>query len=143
MTIEPLHIATVGGHRLRFFRTPLPDGRPDMPWHCVDDLQHCLGLNRAGRKVALHTLRSNKEWSAYLRTVATADGVVTVAPHFMAHGLIDAMIERRMAAASIRNDYDNAGADAMKKLSTSAPFAFPSDEWLAWMKAAMNRWEKV
>ena len=42
MTITPLHIATVGGHPLRFFKTPLNDGRPDLVWHAVDDLQHCL-----------------------------------------------------------------------------------------------------
>jgi hypothetical protein len=29
--IEPLHVATVGGHPLRFFRSPLNDGRPDFP----------------------------------------------------------------------------------------------------------------
>ena len=29
--IKPLHIATVGGQPLRFFKTPLNDGRPDMP----------------------------------------------------------------------------------------------------------------
>jgi hypothetical protein len=29
--IEPLHVAMIGGHSLRFFRTPLNDGRPDLP----------------------------------------------------------------------------------------------------------------
>jgi hypothetical protein len=26
--------------------SPLADGRPDLPWHAVDDLHHCLGLKR-------------------------------------------------------------------------------------------------
>jgi hypothetical protein len=34
---KPLHIATIGGHPLRFFRTPINDGKPDMPWHAVGD----------------------------------------------------------------------------------------------------------
>jgi len=42
MTITPLHIATVAGHPLQLFTTPLNDGRPDLVWHAVDDLQHCL-----------------------------------------------------------------------------------------------------
>ena len=45
--ITPLHIATVGGHPLRFFKTPLDDGRPDFSWHCVDDLHRCIGRLRA------------------------------------------------------------------------------------------------
>jgi hypothetical protein len=28
--IKPLHVATVGGHPLRFFKTPLDDGCPDL-----------------------------------------------------------------------------------------------------------------
>jgi hypothetical protein len=138
--IEPLHIATVGGHRLRFFRTPLNDGRPDFPWHCVDDLQRCLGLNRQGRKVFLHMLRSNKEWGAIVRTVAATDGVVTVAPNFMAQGTVDAMIEEGMTPASIRREFDHASVEAMHKMPKPP---FPSDEFLDWMKTAMNRWEEA
>ena len=138
--ITPLHIATVGGHPLRFFRTPLDDGRPDLVWHAVDDLHRCLGLNRHGRKFFLHALRSNKEWSAIIRTVATADGVVTLAPHFMAQGWIDAMIDEGSAPASVRADYDRAGVEATKKIP-KPPFSSP-DAFLDWMKAALNRWEK-
>jgi hypothetical protein len=38
MLIKPLHIGTIRGQQLRFYRTPNDDGRPDMPWHCHDDL---------------------------------------------------------------------------------------------------------
>jgi hypothetical protein len=41
MIIKPLHIGTVAGRTLRFFRTPLNDGRPDFPWHSFDDLNRC------------------------------------------------------------------------------------------------------
>jgi hypothetical protein len=42
MITKPLHVATVGKHQLRFFKTPNDDNRPDFPWHAVDDLQQCL-----------------------------------------------------------------------------------------------------
>jgi len=132
--IELLHVATVGGHPLRFFRTPLNDGRPDMPWHCVDDLHKCLGLNRDLRRVFLRKLKGAKWPSA----AAAADGIITIAPHFVAQGTIDAMTDVGVAPKSVRAEYDHAGAEALKKLGV--PFPLPSDEWFGWMKAAMNRW---
>jgi hypothetical protein len=138
MMSEPLHIATVGGHPLRFFKTPLDDGLPDLVWHAVDDLHQCLGLNRDARRVFLRKLKG-AEWGKHTRTIATADGLVTVAPNYIAQGTVDAMIEQGMTPASIRRDYDHAGVEAMRKLGV--PFPFPSDEFFAWMKAAMNRWE--
>ena len=55
--IEPIHIATMGEHQLRFFRRPINDGMPDFPWHSVDDLYSCLGLNREQRRVFLRKLK--------------------------------------------------------------------------------------
>jgi hypothetical protein len=136
--IEPLHVATVDGQPLRFFRTPLNDGRPDLPWHCVDDLHRCLGLDRNARRAFLRRLQNAREWGKDVRTVATADGLITIAPHYMAQGWVDAMIHEGMAPARVRREYDLAGTDAMKKLGV--PFPFGSDEFFAWMKAAMNRW---
>jgi hypothetical protein len=133
--IEPLHVATVGGQPLRFFRTPINDGRPDLPWHAVEDLHRVLGLNRDARRFFLHKLR---EWGG-VQTVATADGVITIAPHFMAQGTVDAMVEEGMAPASVRAEYDHAGTEAMRKLAI--PYPFPSADWLFWMRDAMNRWE--
>jgi hypothetical protein len=135
ITMKPLHVASVGGQLLRFFNTPLEDGRPDLPWHAVDDLHHLLGLNRDARRFFLRKLRKR----GGVETVATSDGVVTVAPHYMAQGTIDAMVEKRMAPASIRDEYEHAGAEALQKLGV--PFPLPSDGWMAWMKAAMNRHE--
>jgi hypothetical protein len=136
--IEPLHIASIGGHSLRFFRSPLDDGRPDFPWHAIDDLHRALGLDRRARRFFLAKLRSAH---GELRTVATADGLVTVAPHFMAQGTVDAMVDEGMAPASARSEYDRAGAAAMKKLARDLGLEFPTDTWLAWMKAAMDRWD--
>jgi hypothetical protein len=48
MLVEPIHVATIRGHQLRFFKTPNNDGRPDMPWHSHDDLIKCVGLGCRG-----------------------------------------------------------------------------------------------
>jgi hypothetical protein len=99
----------------------------------------CLGLNCAQRKLFLGRMRSWKG-GGEIRTVAT-DGITTLAPHFMALGVIDALVEEGMVSAVTSFEYDRASAGAAKKLVT--PFAFPTDEWFDWMKAAMNRWENA
>jgi hypothetical protein len=131
---QPLHVGTVSGQPLRFFKTPLDDGKPDLPWHAVDDLQRVLGLNREQRKFFLHKLRNRD-----VRTVATADGIITIAPHYMAQGTIDAMIEMGKAPASVRAEYDRVGS-ALQKL-IPPPLEFGTDAWFGWMKAATHRWE--
>jgi len=134
--IEPLHIATVAGQPLRFYKTPLDDGWPDLPWHAVDDLHRCLGLNRAARKHFLSMLGA--EWKEP-QTVATADGIITVAPHFMAQGWIDTVVETGQAPSSVRREFDPAGTEALKHLTAHIPLG--TGAWFTWIRAAMNRWE--
>jgi hypothetical protein len=137
--IEPLHIATVGGQRLRFFRTPINDGRPDMPWHCVDDLHKCLGLNREQRKAFLHKLK-NSNWPT--KTIAVADGIITVAPHFVAQGTVDTWVDTGMAPKSVRDEYGDASTEALKKLP-HLPAAVNPEAFLLWLKAARDRWDEA
>ena len=73
--MEPIHVAFLAGQPLHFFRTPIDDGRPDLPWHCVDDLNRVLGLDRAQRRFLLNRVRAQGE----MQTTATLDGIVTVA----------------------------------------------------------------
>jgi hypothetical protein len=75
IVFEPLHTAIVGGHELRFFKIALAGSLPDIPWHAVDDLHRCLGLNRETRRVCLRKLKA--DWGKDVRTVATPDGVVS------------------------------------------------------------------
>jgi hypothetical protein len=142
--ITPLHVATIGGHPLRFFRTPINDGKPDMPWHAVDDLHQCLGLNRAARRFFLRKLQTGP-WSKCVRTVATADGLVTVAAHFIAQGTISAMTGLGMSAATVdalESDYARVGTAAMQKLKPAHLEGDPEgDAFLAWLGAAFHRWD--
>ena len=59
MTItKPIYEATVSGKPLRFFASPLLDGKPDFPWHSVDDLQRCIGMSREERNFFYGSERS-------------------------------------------------------------------------------------
>jgi hypothetical protein len=58
MLIKPLHIGTIRDQQLRFYGTPNDDGRPDMPWHCHDDLQRCFGMPRNQRRYFLRACQA-------------------------------------------------------------------------------------
>ncbi|MFG1359951.1 hypothetical protein [Xanthobacter pseudotagetidis] len=104
-----LHEAIVNGQRLRLFRPPVEG--PDFPWHGVDDLHECLGLPTDLRRTIMRGLRSQ----VVLYTVATADGIVTIAPHFMAAGFIEGAIERGYAPPWADKEYRLSLLAAMKK----------------------------
>jgi hypothetical protein len=140
MTAHILHIGTVCGHPVRFFKTPNDDGRPDFPWLSIDDLQQAVGMSRSARRFFLHKLR--KDWGDVARTIATTDGLVTIAPHFVAQGLLDALVDTGMALSKARSDYDQAGTNALQKL-VPPHLQFPSEEWLQFIAAAMKRHEKA
>ena len=129
---DPIHIATIRGQQLRFFRTPRNDGRPDMPWHCVEDLQRCLGLNREGRRVAMKIWRQTE---FPIKTIATADGLVSIAPHFCAQGFISAIAELAGNADDVDREYALAGVEALQTLTRG----LHGDDLLTWMAAAYHR----
>ena len=132
--IEPLHLATIGGHPLRFFKTPLNDGRPDFPWHCVDDLQRCLGLNRKDQRIHRRLFHSIE----VTRTVATPKGSVSIVPHAIAMAAVEALIDKGRTTASARDEYVSASANAMMMLPRG-PF-HSAEALTAWVNAAANRW---
>jgi hypothetical protein len=79
---EPIHIAAINGMALRFFRSPVKD--PDMPWFAIEDMLRCFGLAHVGG-IIMSNLK-NSEWSGDVRPAVTADGLVEIAPHYMAQG---------------------------------------------------------
>ena len=137
MITKPLHVATVGKHQLRFFKTPNDDNRPDFPWHAVDDLQQCLGLDHSEREIFQKIIWQDADDRTAYRTIAADGQLISIAPHYVAQGMIGAMIEVGRAPSTVRAEYDLAGTEALKKLTVHLPF--PSDAYFAWMKAAMTR----
>src|SRR5215470_4825469 len=77
--IQPLHVVTIRGKLLQFYKTPNKDARPDLAWHSFDDLQQVCGLTCEQRRfMAKHF--ANGPFKADFRTIATTDGLVTIAP---------------------------------------------------------------
>jgi hypothetical protein len=132
---QPLYVAIIHGHQLRFYRTPNNDGRPDLPWHCCDDLYRCMGLPRGVRKHFQQQMKRGR-FAGDFRTIATSDGVITIAPHYVAQGVTSAWDE--IDGVDIENEYARESAHACKKLT--AGLVFP-DQVLPWMKAALERHE--
>jgi hypothetical protein len=134
MLTKPIHTGTVCGKPLRFFKTPNNDGKPDMQWFAVEDLQICLGMPGQLRKFMRRKMQ--QMWGAELKTISTPDGVVTIAPHFMVQGMIDAMRDSGIVPETTYNEYAMAGTDAMRILTEH--LSFP-DDLLPWMVAALKR----
>jgi hypothetical protein len=88
--VEPVYTGTLDGKPLRFFKAPLAG--PHLPWHAMDDLHVCLALPRSLRRHFRQQLQSS-QWAKDVRTVATSAGIATIAPHWVAQGLIGAVIE--------------------------------------------------
>lgn len=138
--IEPLHVAVIGGHPLRFFRTPLNDGRPDLPWVAVDDLGLCLGLNRAERKIHRRLFRTLGTASAgATRTIETQAGPVSIIPMPIANATAAGLVEvLGKGSAYARAEYQLACGKATMKLGVG-PFA-SVEAMTAWANAAATRW---
>ena len=56
-----------------------------------------------------------------VRTVATASGIATIAPHFAAQGLIGAAIEAGMASTAFEDQYTAAAIAAFKFMTGDLP----------------------
>lgn len=113
--VDPLHSIDLAAHRLRFFRPPLPG--PHLPWHSADDLQRCLDLPPAAR---LKILRDNP-FRAATRTVATPEGIATIAPHFMAQGLIAGALDFGLIQPGFESSYVKGAMAALRQLMGDLP----------------------
>lgn len=108
-----LHTATVAGRPVRFVASPLSG--PDFPWHVAEDLFLALRFPRPVRREFQQRLQG--KFSSEVRTVATATGIVTICPHYMAQGSIGAGEEIGCAPYEAAGDYARAGAAAMTALT--------------------------
>ncbi|MDW7555372.1 MULTISPECIES: hypothetical protein [Azospirillum] len=128
---KPIHTGNINGKPVRFFATPLNDGLPDFPWHSTNDLMSACNLDGTARQ---HFMRmAQRDHVGTMQTIATPDGVVTVAPHYHAQGFVDAMVHVKRVKKRARADYDMAIMEAGKAL-------FPMGMSFEYMIAAFHRW---
>lgn len=118
--LAPAFTGALNDKSLRFFKAPLPG--PHLPWHAAEDLHACLGLPRDLRRHFQQRLKSS-EWKDDVRTVATAEGIVTIAPHFVAQGLIGAMIDVGRADAKTEISYAKQAKEAWDAIYPGRSFA--------------------
>lgn len=119
----PIFDGDLNGHAVRYFTSPIyrAHRQPDMPWHSVDDLWPVLmpGWDTA---TAFEVLKQQmrKDWREP-RTVATAGGIVTIAPHFMAEGLFEAILGLsngpQESLIKLRGRYRNCCTQALKVMT--------------------------
>jgi hypothetical protein len=132
---EPIHIATIDGKPLRFFRSPVKD--PDMPWFAIDDLPRCFGLSRLTCMV-LETMKRGLRYADVVRRVSTLDGTVTIAAHSAAQGFFGAAEQQGELPKSALMTYLEAGVPATQKLLRDAGVKFGSPEMYAWVRQAIG-----
>ncbi|MBC7907621.1 MAG: hypothetical protein H7Y60_12880 [Rhodospirillaceae bacterium] len=132
--MTPIHTASINGHPVRLFRSPLNDGRPDFNWVAWDDLLAAFPLPSDMKTDFIRRLRS--DWPDESRTVATAEGLAVLVAHHAAQGFLAAMTE----CLGIDAECNYAmGAAAALKLMTGH-LAFP-DGVVAYAAAASRRWD--
>jgi len=110
MIVKPIRTGTINGHPVRFFKTPMSDGRPDFAWHSTDDLMKAANLTPEMQEYFLRSMKSDR--GPLYRTVTTPDGLVTVAPHCAAQGFTRAMVAVGQVPASFPDEYLTASFEA-------------------------------
>jgi len=88
---KAIYIGTLNGKPLRFFESPNPG--PQFPWHSIDDLYKCLGLDHGARNEFRKLTTEGEEWSKNVHIIDTDSGLVTIASHTMAQVMIGATAE--------------------------------------------------
>lgn len=106
---DPVHVATMNGHPVRFFASPLEG--PDLPWHAMADLHAALGLPQAVRDDL--AARTHRRWRDHVRAADTEAERVTIAPHFMAQGLAEAFAEFAPPGVDLVREYAAAATAAV------------------------------
>lgn len=114
---SPIHIGTINRHQVRFFKGL--SGKPDMPWHAFDDLAKAVGFQEEMRRAFLQATQS--DWKGQMQSIATSDGIVVIAPHYVAQGTVGAAIETRRCSPDVEVQYAAEGAKALSIIMAHVP----------------------
>ncbi|TXN06695.1 hypothetical protein FV222_04845 [Methylobacterium sp. WL103] len=111
--VFPIHIGELNGKLLRFFKAPTDE--PQLVWHAWDDLVACASLPRDLSERFQRSMR--RDYPDGVRTIGTTEGILTIAPHWMALGFIGSMIENKRMPASAELFYTIQSVDAWNALT--------------------------
>lgn len=113
----PIFTGRLGAQPLRFFRAPRPG--PHLVWHAVDDLHRCLAIPRDLRRHYRQQLQ--RDHRKDVETIATDEGIDIIAPHWMAQGLISAMMDVGFVPRTAEADYAIEATKAWKAMTDDVP----------------------
>jgi hypothetical protein len=100
---------------------------------------NALASNRQARRFMLRAMRKSEFKDAF-RDVATPEGIVTIAPHFVAQGTMGAMSECIGNLDDVERGYTRGSLAAYKQITPGLSFA---NGGLEYMVAATNRHGQV
>ena len=138
--LNPLYTAEINGHRLRFFKNP--DGTQDMPWHAFYDLLMITNHSNREAKQMLAATRGGP-FKAKVRTIATSEGPVVIAPHWAAQGMIGAMLEIGRITPDIEAAYIKAGAHVIGLMVAHLPPVLRAETAISMARASAEAGEAM
>jgi hypothetical protein len=143
--VEPIHIATINGKPLRFFLSPHDDAAEpfEFPWCSVGDLLSCLDVPSDQQSlflqwVAERTTSLGPQGEGRViktQTVATADGIVTIAPKSFVNPIVTGFTDeesRHQISTDLLYAYYDAADEAINKITEGVDPC----ERRSWMKLA-------
>ncbi len=114
---SPIYTGTVNGRPVRFFKGL--GGKPDMPWHAYHDLTAAVGFDEAmSRRFVQLTQQDGKD---ALQTIATLEGLIVIAPHYVAQGTVWAAVDWGRCSSDTEFQYAKEGVQALDALMANVP----------------------
>jgi hypothetical protein len=132
-----LHTAAVGAVPVRFFRSPLNDGKPDLPWCAMTDILFATCYDKATRaQLAMTISRDHRE---RIRSIEHEKARLVIGAYSLASDILGAAVRRRVAHRSLLLDLQEASMEAAGNMLAGRD---PADA-AAYLIASGRRWPTV
>jgi hypothetical protein len=110
-----LHVAMVGQQPVRFYRSPLNDGRPDMPWCSISDILFATGYDKTARARLAVTI--SRDYRERIRSVADpVKARLVIGCYVLAMDVLSAAMRRGFAHGSLIADLRDGCMEAAQKM---------------------------
>jgi len=110
-----LHVSMVGQQPVRFFRPPLNDGRPDMPWCSLSDILRATGYDKDARARLAVTI--SRDYRERIRSIADpVKARLVIGCYVLGMDVLSAAVRRGFAHGSLIADLRDGCMEAAKKM---------------------------